>query len=281
MPWLAAIALVLLVAPAWGQGPKPKPQAKPPEAEKPPAGEAAPEDPAVAAILATKPATPAECARAAKILADLGRADLAKGFLKKVLAENLDQEHLANLGEELGSPMFFDLSGRAGLQPEGKRLGDAVMAALNARLQDPTRIAGLIGQLQDPSPEKRLQAVIGLRDAGGAAVGPLISVLADPARAAEYANVRAALVEMGPLARGPLVAVVEHADPKLAVQAIEILGAMNDPNVARWLLSPFLAERSDPAVRLAVAAGTGEAFHPPSRPPTSRSFADRRRQGIF
>jgi hypothetical protein len=246
------MVLMLVVAPAWGQGPRPKPQAKPPEAEKTPAGEAAPEDPAVAAILATKPATPAECVRAAKILADLGRADLAKGFLKKVLAENLDQEHLANLGEELGSPLFFDLSGRAALQPEGKRLGNAVMAALNARLQDPTRIAGLIGQLQDPSPEKRLQAVIGLRDAGGAAVGPLISVLADPARAAEYANVRAALVELGPLARGPLVAVVEQADPKIAVQAIEILGAMNDPNVALWLLSPCLAEKSDPAVRLAA-----------------------------
>ena len=246
----AAMALMLLVAPAWAQQPKPKPQPDPPAAEKKPADEATPEDPAVAAILATKPTTPAECIRAAKILADLGRADLAKALLKKVLDAKLDREQLADLGEQLGSPVFFDLSGRAALRPEGKRLADAVMAALNARLQDSKRIAALIGQLQDPSPDKRLQAVIGLRDAGGAAVGPLVSVLADPARAAEYANVRAALVEMGPLARGPLVAVVQQADPQLTVQAIEILGAMNDPKVAFCLLRPCLAEKGDPTVRL-------------------------------
>ena len=244
------MALMLLVAPAWAQQPKPKPQPDPPAAEKKPADEATPEDPAVAAILATKPTTPAECIRAAKILADLGRADLAKALLKKVLDAKLDREQLADLGEQLGSPVFFDLSGRAALRPEGKRLADAVMAALNARLQDSKRIAALIGQLQDPSPDKRLQAVIGLRDAGGAAVGPLVSVLADPARAAEYANVRAALVEMGPLARGPLVAVVQQADPQLTVQAIEILGAMNDPKVAFCLLRPCLAEKGDPTVRL-------------------------------
>ena len=184
----------------------------------------------MAAILATKPTTPAECVRAAKILADLGRADLAKTFIKKVLDANLDQQQLADLGEQLGASTFLDLAGRPALaargQATGRRRGGG---ASTARLQDPKRIAGLIGQLQDPSPEKRLEAMIGLQDAGRAAVGPLLAVLADPARAAEYANVRAALVEMGRPARGPLMAVVDQADPKLVVQAIEILGRDERP----------------------------------------------------
>jgi hypothetical protein len=272
LAWLASvIVLAIFVASTRGQEPK----ADKPDADKVPAAEAVPEDPAVAAILATKPTTPAECTRAAKILADLGQADLARGLLKKVLAAKLDSEQLADLGQQLGSPVFFDLSGRAALRPEGKRLADAVMAALNKRLQDPKRIAALVGQLQDPSPEKRLQAVIGLRDAGGAAVGPLVAVLADQARAAEQANVRAALVEMGPLARGPLVAIVEQADPKLVVQAIEVLGAANDPKAAICLLRPYLAEKSDPAVRLAAEKELKRLTNQtPGRPEAVRLLVD-------
>ena len=116
------------------------------------------------------------------------------------------------------------------------------------------RIAGLIQQLQDPSAEKRLQAIVGLQERGEAAIGPLIAVLADPARAAEHANVRAALAEMGRAALPPLVAIVEQADPKMAVQAIEVLGDMNDARVAFCLLRPALSDKSDPAVREAAAA---------------------------
>ncbi len=99
-----------------------------------------------------------------------------------------------------------------------------------------------------------MQAIIGLQKSGAAAVGPLIAVLADPARAAEHANVRAALAEMGRAAEPPLVAVVEQADPKTAVQAIEVLGEMNNARMAFCLLRPALSDKSDPAVREAAAA---------------------------
>ncbi len=247
---LSAILALVLTVPVLAEEPKPKP-AKPPKAaaEKQPAKEAPPEDPAVAAILETKPATPAECIRAAKILADLGRADLAKGFLKKALDANLDPKQLADLAEQLGAKTFLDMAGQAALQPEAKRLADAVTAALSAKLQDPERIAGLIRQLQDPSEDKRFRAMAGLQEAGSATIGPLLAVLADPARAAEAANVRAVLAEMGRTARGPLAAVVEGAGPKLAVEAIRVLGAMKDQSAAYCLLRPRFAERSDAAVR--------------------------------
>ena len=70
------------------------------------------DEPAVAAILATKPATPAEWARTAKILADLERPDLAKTFLQKVLDAKLDDKQLAALADEFGSSMFTGMSAR-------------------------------------------------------------------------------------------------------------------------------------------------------------------------
>ncbi len=86
-----------------------------------------------------------------------------------------------------------------------------------------------------------------MQEAGAAAIGPLIAVLADPARAAEHANVRTALAEMGRARRRRWLAIVEQADPKLAVQAILTLGGMNDATVAAVLLGRALSEKSDPA----------------------------------
>ncbi len=212
-----------------------------------------PTDSAVAAVLATKPTTPAECIRAAKILSDLKRPDLAKPLLKKALDANLDQAQLVELGQGGGVAILTEMADRKALQPEARKLADAVSAAIRAEAQNAERIEELIRQLQDPSAEKRLQAVVGLQEARDAALRPLVAVLADPTRAAEWPNVRAALVEMGRAAVGPLTALVGHADPKLTVQAIETLAATNDRNAAMHLLAPCLSEESPPEVKAAAA----------------------------
>lgn len=250
---------------AMAQAPKPKadkPAAakaleKKPDAEQSALLPTSSDEPAVAAILETRPTTPEECVRAATTLADLKRADLAKAFLKKALEAKLNSQQLADLNEQVGSDVFFVLADKPELQPEAKQLANAVAAAVKARLEDGKRIAGLVEQLQDASPEKRLQALVGLQESQGAAIAPLLTVLADPTREAEYANVRAALVEIGRVAVDPLVAVVEGADPKLVVQAIHTLGAINntrDTRMALCLLRPCLSEKSDPAVREAATA---------------------------
>jgi hypothetical protein len=235
-----------------------QPKAKPTKADKPaaspPPAVAEPENNAVAAILETKPTTPAECAQAARTLADLGRPDLAKTLLKKILDAQLDPRQLVELHDQVGSPLLFDLANSNALLPESKQLADAVAAAVAAKLQDAKRIEALVRQLQDPSADKRFEALVGLREAREAAVGPLLAALTDPARQSEYAGLRAALVEIGPPAQRPLVAVVEGADPHLAAQAIMVLGAAKDTRFSSCLLVPCLAEHSDPAVREAAAA---------------------------
>ena len=95
------------------------------EKAKPAAVPAETADSGVAAILALNPTTPAECTRAAKTLAELGRDDLAKDFLKKVVDAKLDEQQLFELGEECGSTVFVELAARqpaaAGGQNPGRR----------------------------------------------------------------------------------------------------------------------------------------------------------------
>lgn len=213
------------------------------------------DNPAVDAILATQPTTPSECIRAAKILADLGDLDMAKRFVKKTVDANLKPEQLAALGEEFGVRSFFELAGHEKLLPEARELANAVVQALNDKLKESERIAGLIEQLQASSADIRGQAVLGLQDAREAAIGPLMAVLADPTRSAEYANVRTVLASMGRLAREPLLAAIDGADPQLMVQAILALAEMNQPKLAIYFVGPCLSEKSDAAVRAAAAAG--------------------------
>lgn len=212
-----------------------------------------PKDVAVEAILATKPATPAECIRAAKILFELKRPDLAKTYLKKVLDANLTGGELVELGRKVGTGMFIELANRKELLPEAKKLADAVNAAILSETHNAERIDKLIHQLQDPSAKKRLLALIGLQEARDAAIVPLIAVLADSKRGIEHRNVRAALVEMGRSVFDPLTAAVVRSNPKLAVQVIETLGVLGDRRAVPYLLAPCLAEDCPPKVKDAAA----------------------------
>jgi len=244
---LIALVATFTWAPARAQEPEPAPEQVQVEAPQP-------ADSGVAAILATKPATPLEMVRAAKILAGHERPDLARDFLKKVLAANLDEQQLIALRESLGPEIFTEMASRPDLAPEAQQLGDAVLAAVGRHRQDSTRLAAIIAQLQDPSADTRYKAFVELRETGAAAVWPLTLVLADPGRAAEHAGVRAALVALGSDAVGPLTAVLESQDPKLIVEAVRVLGELKPGKVVVFLVASFASDQSDPEVRRAAEA---------------------------
>jgi hypothetical protein len=232
-------------------------------------------DPAVEAILETKPSTPSELVRAAKALADLRRPDLAKGFFQKVVDANLDPKALAALADEFGPAMFAGIASRKELAPEGKQVADAVLGAKIRQLQDPQRLAGLMQKLGDASPEVRGQAIAGLQEAGAAAVGPLMAVLADPQRAAEHASVRAALTALGPDVYGPLVAMLDASDPKLVVEAVRVLANLRALTPSYFLLRACCEEKGNPEVRAATQAAAKRIWNRvPDRQEAAKLLAD-------
>ena len=158
-------------------------------------------------------------------------------------------------------------------------MADAVLQARTRQLQDPQRIAALIRDLQSPSTDQRFHAFVGLQEAGTAAIGPLVQVLADPQRTAEHANVRAALIQLGPAAVDAMVATLQAKDPKLVVQAMKVLEGTRDPKLAVYLFVPLLHEKTAPEVRAAAeAAVVGLLGTTPTRPQAAQQLAARARQ---
>jgi hypothetical protein len=208
-----------------------------------------PEDPVVAALLASNPQTPSEIFHTAQLLLDASRPELAKRYLRKLLDAKLDDGQWAALVDEYHSSAFTELATRAELRPENELLVQAALGAADRRLRDPARLAEEIKQLQEPSPEVRGRAIAKLKQAHSAAVGALIAVLADPQRAGEHAVVRAALAAMRGDAIDPLAEIIERADPEFMVEAIRALAEMRASQAIVYLYVPALAEESDLRVR--------------------------------
>ncbi len=246
-PYFAIMALVfslVVVAPAVAQGPAAHPALDAPLPSR-----------EVEALLQTKPTTASECFQAAKILVELERLDLAKPFLARVLAMKLKPEQLAELADQFGSPAFLGMAARLELNPEAQQLSTVVLDAAKQVRQDPGRIEQWIAQLAAPSIADRNRAMFGLLEAGGAAIGPMVRILADPKREAEHAAVRSALVAMGGGAVEPLLGLLEDASPNLLPQAIRVLAALKADRAVPRLLGIAFGLEHDPGLRaLAQAA---------------------------
>ncbi len=201
-----------------------------------------PEDPAVAALLATNPSTPLEKLRAAVVLVDLGAVDKAKTFIDDLLAANLDDATLVSLAEQIGAAKLYALAANRELAPSGRELSLAVFAAVERRNRDPQRIARLIEELKTAEGDALWFAVDGLRQAGQAAVGPLVEQLVDPAQAAHAARIRQALAALGAESAGPLGALLDAGDPEIRRHAILALAALGE----REAVYDLLAVRMDP-----------------------------------
>lgn len=248
-------------APGGGQPADPfgmgRPAAKPrAPVAKPKAGELPPiedeKDPVVLTIRESNPATPSELMFAIETLADMDRPRETKFFIKKLIDLKPDQNVLAGLEGELGSAFFYRISRDEVLKPEGEQLGKAVLKAAYEASRDPARLRALIQQLSEPAFGARQRAIEGLRGVGAGAVAYFLEALADPNRANEHPQIRAAIVQLGRAMIEPLLGALETPDDGLRVQVMETLGQFKSRRVVKSLVGPYLFADSPPAVREAA-----------------------------
>ncbi|NLE36780.1 MAG: HEAT repeat domain-containing protein, partial [Pirellulaceae bacterium] len=235
-------------------------------------------DPIVEVLDTSKPATPADAIQLATIMADLGRADLAKKHLQTVLDANLDRAGLVDLAARFDSRYFARLASRPELAPEARRLADAVLSAVQEQTRSAEHVGQMIEWLSSDNQRIRDEGIIGLRKAGSAAVVPLMGVLVDPARQAEHDPVRAMLVALGGAAVEPLLAYLESGDPVLMVEAIGVLGRIGSRETSIRLLAPYWSADGDPRVREAADAALRRILGAaPTAKESARILTDRAR----
>lgn len=210
-------------------------------------------DPAVQALLATRPKTPEELLRAIDILIDLRAIDDAYVLLQQVQKAQLDDETWANLVEKFGAALFLRLALIDDLQPLGRQVSDAALSAADHRARDPARLAELIDQLSDSSAALRRGAMTRLVGGREAAIQALVAALVDPARESQLANIQAALARFGREAIAPLTAMVRSSQATAGIQAIQALAELGEPLAALDLFAPALLADSPAEVRAAAA----------------------------
>lgn len=207
-------------------------------------------DPAVLAVRRSNPQTPEKLGWAIQLMMKLGRPDEATRYIDLLLRARPDDAALANLHRQFGAPLFLRLGSDSQLA-RGRELAESVFAAAKRVAHQPERIQGLIGRLGDESVDVRRGAIADLRGVGTAAVAPLVSVLADPAKKAQHAAVRAGLAGLGDAAVAPLIGVLGSPDDMLRAQVASVLGRIGSREALPYLLGPAFAPQSSPTLRRA------------------------------
>jgi hypothetical protein len=236
------IALSLLrSAPVFAQGPAPDAPID--------VGPAIETDPAVRAALEIPRATAADHFQAIGWLIDLDRPELAKPILEELTKLQLTDDERATLVAEFGPRAMLQLARTKELAPAGAQFADACMAAAAAAANDPRRIAALVAQLADPSPEVRTIARNDLAATGQVGAIATLETLAkesDPARREEFLR---AAAQMGPFVTGPLLAMLDTAAAGLRS---DVAALLTELDVAQAV--PLLPQPADSARRLLLDA---------------------------
>ncbi len=213
-----------------------------------------PEDTAVATILAANPLTPRERVRAAIVLLKLGRVDLAKQMLQKVVSSPLDPVTLNALHQEFGSAPFFEFASRPDLAPEGGQLAQLVFDAVRQFRTDPSRLQSLVDQLCQETGEGWVQAVRELIEAGTPATVPLITVLLDPARLSVWPRVETVLARLRPDSEEALISLLLSVPEEKKMGLIHAVTALQIKSAVPYLLATATCQKCSLEVRGAARA---------------------------
>jgi CheY-like chemotaxis protein len=235
---------------------KPAPAVKKPRAEEPQEEEApkVPDDPAVRAVLESHPESPAQLLRAVQILADLGRADLAKPFIGELTKRKLDLQAKAVLADRFNSAVILRLARNEELAPSLAPFLDDLLKSADEFRRDAGRLKQAAKQLSDPDQAVRASAVLALSRARESAVAPLVAILADPKRAGEHGRAQAMLVQLGDVAIAPLLGTLESPDSALKTRVVQVLGRLRAEAATAQLLGAMISPAGTPALHTAAAA---------------------------
>lgn len=192
-------------------------------------------NPAIRAALDVPRKQPRDFVQAILWLVDLGRPELAKPILDELAKLQLSNEQRIALVNEFGSQAMLRIARTKQLAPEGVAFSDACMTAASAAAVNPPRLAELVKQLTDPSPENRITARNDLAATGQVGAKAALEALAretDPVRRSLLVD---AIERMHPLVERPLLAMLDTNDPQLYADVAHLLERLAVPQAVPLL----------------------------------------------
>lgn len=172
-------------------------------------------------VLAAEPETNAERFDAALLMVKLARPNLAKLYLRDLLAENPDDAELLALRDKYGTSVFISLTNVEGLSPEADQLLKRLTDAVSAKTNDPQYVTRLLPKLEGTARQKE-EALTELRALGPYAVPPLLQAL--ELEGVNRATLTQNLIRLGDAAVPPLLGALTSPSPIVRAVAAEVLG---------------------------------------------------------
>jgi CheY-like chemotaxis protein len=202
-------------------------------------------NPAVRTALELPRKVPRDYVQAVLWLIDLGRPELAKPILDELTKLQITDAQRAALVDEFGSQGMLHMARTKELAPAGASFADECMAAAKASAENPQRIAGLIQQLTDLSPEVRFAAEHDIAATGQAGATALLEAFAREADPQRRAVILPVVASMHPLVDRPLLAMLETNDAALRGDVAAVLKQTRVLQAAPLVAaSPASAERA-------------------------------------
>jgi hypothetical protein len=210
-------------------------------------------DPIVLMIQDSEPRTPLELLRVVKILMDIGRHDVARGYLERFEEIELDQAGLLRLQRRFGDAFLIRLRSSEPLAPEGQELAERILRAAQEQAADPERIAELVERLADR--DERPRALGQLRRMSRHVVGELLSQLADQEQSDRHQDLQRALVALDREAAEPILGALESPDRAFRLRVLKVLTARGDRSVVQHLIPLSLDPETSGEVRESAEQG--------------------------
>lgn len=201
--------------------------------------------------LAVEPTTNDELLEAVTLMANLGRFDLARGYLERLLKEELADEDLLALRDRFGTVELFRLSRIPELLPLSQQLLDQVNSASRRNATDPARIDRVLQDL-DKSPRERDFAILEFRNIGIQATPRLLQHLGDPQTDQDRDRLVFILTRMGNQILPAMIGAIDADDVLMKTGVIEVIGLIGDSSATDALWFPAFNPEESPAVQAAA-----------------------------
>lgn len=201
--------------------------------------------------LVVEPKTPEEIFDAVLLMVDISRIEVARGYLKKFLAEEPTDEVLIQLREKYGPGAFLRLANIKELRPESQTLLERNNTAYRQYANDPARLDSFLKGLVSDDVEQRTIARHQMETAGTAVVPALVAALGDPKYASFKGTIVEMLVRIGRPATPALHAALASPDSPTRQSVILALGLIRDeasiPHLIRFAGQPEASAESEAA----------------------------------